>query len=70
MNEIINKELVISYDEFYSLYPDFNIHFFKVYNEEFTFFDDNQILNYFHLYGKNNKMVYNAKTFCNLKNMV
>ena len=62
---IINNELILCDDEFYKLYPDFNINFFKAYNADFKLFDESEIKNYFHLYGKNNNMVYNAKSFSN-----
>lgn len=56
--DMINNKQIISNDEFYNLYPDFDINIFKMYNEDFKLFNDIEIINYFYLYGNTKKMIY------------
>ena len=63
--KLIKNELIICREEFYSLYPDFDINIFKKYNDEFKLFNDTEIINYFYIYGKESNMVYSNKTLKN-----
>jgi hypothetical protein len=59
----VKNNLISSIDEFYNIYPDFDLIFYKLIYSELNFENDIEYLSHFHNVGKNENRIYSFNSF-------
>lgn len=68
-NNYKNNSKISSIEEFYNIYPDFDLIFYKLIYSELNFDNDIQYLSHYHNIGKNKNNIYSFNNFKNKYNL-